>query len=179
MSRLLRKCFEGMLHHLIFLLEEGWPKLIIYMFHLVPHTLMCTCCSELRAMMQLLALLLSLLVLLSHLWCCQSNRLDNNEGAAAGGTHPHCSSSCARLSVDKSTKNPQGQIKTCVFALIGGISKCVFVLLKRKRNWRVCVCTGSGKKLASACVNVRNFKTSKFSFVVQRGVKKTQKLKHS
>ena len=62
MSKFLYKIFEGMIRHLVCLFEEGRSKLLIKMFHLVPCTLMCTCCSKSMA-----AMLLSLLLFLPAL----------------------------------------------------------------------------------------------------------------
>ena len=56
------------------------------MLHLVPHTLVCTCCSKSMAAMQLSVPSFSV-ALLSHLWCYQSNRLDCSIHATGRGTH--------------------------------------------------------------------------------------------
>lgn len=89
MSKFLYKIFEGIICHSVCLSEEGWSKLLIDMFHLVPCTLMCTCCSKSIAVVPLSLLRSILPALLSHLGCHQSDRLDcNTHAASSQAAHP-------------------------------------------------------------------------------------------
>ena len=95
-SKLLCKTFERTIQHLVCSFEKGKSKLLIYVSQLVSCTLVCTSCSKSWDTM----MLSFLLALLSHLWCCQSERLDCNTYATGSGTHRGLNS-CRRRRVSR------------------------------------------------------------------------------